>query len=262
MTAARAIAAALCAAAAIVVVAALVFLAQRGVFARSHAADAAPTILTERPFTPDRPLRVLFLGASLTHGEPWPDAAARALSQCRRGEIVAQVVALPGAASFWGLEALGGALSGGAGDPPDIVVVEFSINDASLARGVSLNRSRDNHRRMVALIRAAGAIPVLATMSPAFGRNGWERPGLRAYEALYRALSAETGAGLIDVARLWRAMTAGALARLMPDGLHPTPEATLAVTAPAMAEALAPLVCSDGALGADRSRKRLSRLVT
>lgn len=262
MTAARAIAAALCAMVAIVVVTALVFLAQRGVFTRSQAPDATPAILTDRPFSSDRPLRVLFLGTSLTHGEPWPDAAVRVLSQCRRGEVAAQVVALPGASSSWGLEALGGALSGGAGDPPGIVVVEFSINDASLARGVSLGRSRDNHRRMVALIRAAGAVPILATMSPAFDRNGWERPGLRAYEALYRALSAETEVSLIDVALRWRAMNPETLARLMPDGLHPTPEATLTVTAPAMAEALTPLLCAGAAQGADRSRKRLSRRVT
>jgi len=245
VTVSRAIALTLCLAAAAALGAGLVFLAQRGAFGATVAGIAPPAPLTARAIPADRPARVMFLGTSLTHGDPWPQAAAEALARCRPGGVVAQVVARPGASSAWGVEALGAALDAAPGSPPDVVVVEFSANDASLAWGASLERSRAVHRRIVAMVRSVGAMPVLATMSPALGRNGWERPGLRAYEALYRTVAAETGAGLIDIAPLWRAMTPAALARWMPDGLHPTPDATLAVTAPAMAAALAPAVCVD-----------------
>ncbi|PJA59891.1 MAG: hypothetical protein CO163_06830 [Rhodobacterales bacterium CG_4_9_14_3_um_filter_71_31] len=231
-------------AAAMVLGVGLVFLAQRGVFDQSLADTASPAPLSSSAIPDDRPARVMFLGTSLTYGAPWPQAVGEALSRCRPGGVVVQTLARPGAASPWGLEALGAALEV---PPPDIVVVEFTANDASLARGVSVRHSRDIHQRIIALVRAAGALPVLVTMNPAIGRNGWERPGLRAYEALYRALAAESGAGLIDVARLWRAMPPEALARQMPDGLHPTPEAGLAVTAPAVTAALATALCADGA---------------
>lgn len=219
-----------------------VLLAQRGVFGGSGPEpSASPVALDlETPTPQGEPVRLVFIGTSLTHGEIWPGAVAAALSACRPGGVVAEIVALPGAASPWGVDALDKALA----MRPHVVAIEYAINDASLWRGVTLARSRANHEEMIRRIRAAGATPVLATMNHAFGREAWERPGLAAYEALYRALAVELSVGLVDIAPRWRALDADALTRRMPDGLHPTPEATIEIVVPAFVAALGPAVCS------------------
>jgi lysophospholipase L1-like esterase len=85
----------------------------------------------------------------------------------------------------------------------------------------------------------------LATMNPAHGAAGWARPGLAAYNAAYRRLAAEGLAGLIDTGPAWQALGEAERRRLIPDGLHPTPEGMRLVAVPAFAAALAPRVCTE-----------------
>jgi lysophospholipase L1-like esterase len=154
------------------------------------------------------------------------------------------VTARPGAASDWGLRAVQDALS----HKPDLLFVEFAINDASLWRGLSLARSEANHRKIIAAARAAGTHPVLVTMSVALGRKALERPGLAAYHHLYRRLADETGAGLIDLAPAWLALTPAEAAAALPDDLHPTAEAVGRIAVPRYVQALRPVFCDDKGL--------------
>jgi len=186
-----------------------------------------PARLTGLPETlgePDRPLRVLLLGTSLTARGDWPKRLEARLSACRPGGAEVRVLARPGAAGPWGVSVTGRALRAFDGAPPDLLAIEFSINDASLWRGVPLARARALLQKMLGEAEAAGVPALLATMNPAWGRKGLERPGQRAYRALYREAAREGRAALLDTVPAWLALPEAERRRLVPDGLHPGAE--------------------------------------
>lgn len=184
---------------------------------------------------------ILILGTSLTSRGEWTEHLEGRLRACTT-DVRVDRVARPGASSRWGAGALRRYLS--EQDPPDVVVVEFSGNDASLWNGFPLAASRRLHREIIAEAQAAGATVLLATMSPGWKREALERPGQDRYHALYRDLAREEGVGLIDTIPEWRALPVDVRAAWVPDNLHPTDEAAMrAIAASALEEALRPLVC-------------------
>lgn len=209
------------------------------------AEDVAPR--GAAPIPPGRPLRLAAIGTSLTSSNAWPERLVALLESCRPEGVALQRVARAGAASDWGERAVAGYFAD-ASPPPDIVIMEFAINDASLARGVPLSESAAIHRRMLAGAAALRPAPIvfLTTMNPAWGGNARERPGLDAYFAMYRDLARETGGpALVDVAPDWRALSAADRGALVPDGLHPTDAAQARVLVPRLFEALRPWACPD-----------------
>lgn len=225
-------------------VALLAWLAFHGV-GLGRAAEPVTSIVPLGPQTlpPDRSARVLLLGTSLTAGA-WTADLERGLSLCRRARVVVERLAKPGANSAWGEAALRARLA--AGPAPDVVVVEFSINDSSLWRGMTLAASRARHEELLRTADQAGVTVWLATMSPAFGRKAWERPGQVAYRALYADLARKHGAGLIAMVPAWQALSVPERKRLMPDGLHPTDAAMVALAVPMLAAALEKQLCDLG----------------
>ena len=189
----------------------------------------------------ERPVRVLLLGTSLTAGGRWNDALQHALSACRSGGVVVERLARPGANSAWGQEALAQRLQ--TGGRPDLLVVEFSINDASLWRGMTLDKSKARHREILTLAEQAGVPVWLSTMSPAFGTKAWQRPGQVAYRAAYQDVARSTGAGLIATVPAWNRLSAQARGEAMPDDLHPVDAAMREITVPALVAALSPVLC-------------------
>lgn len=195
----------------------------------------------ERVDADGRPVRILFLGTSLTAGGRWSDVLRQRLSACRAAGVIVERLAKPGANSAWGEEALRIRLA--SGPVPDLMVVEFSINDSSLWRGMTLAASRVRHEAILQMAKKAGATVWLATMSPAFGRKAWERPGQGAYRELYDDMARAQGAGLIAMSSTWLAL--GSLDRqaAMPDGLHPTDTAMVTLAVPDLVSALRLAVC-------------------
>lgn len=189
---------------------------------------------------PGPPHRILILGTSLTHGEAWVADLEAQLQDCAP-DVTVTALARPGAASDWGAGALETHL---AKAHYDLVVVEFTANDASLANGMPLIRSRALHETMIDQIRDRDMEVILATMSPAWGQNALERPGQRRYAGLYRDLAAEWGTGLIDTRADWQALPQSTRGTLVPDGLHPTGEGHGQITLPAFVAGLSPLVCA------------------
>lgn len=194
---------------------------------------------------PERAVRIAVLGTSLSARGPWPADLAARLGACRPGAVTVTRTARPGAASPWGADRIGAVLAPPEG-PPDLLLLEFAINDAALARGTGLAASRAVHRRMLAAAAGAGVPVLLMTMNPAWGINRLERPGLPAYLALYPALARDHGAGLADTVPVWRGLPAAERRRLVPDGLHPGPEGMRAVLLPALETVLAPALCAPG----------------
>lgn len=195
------------------------------------------------PSPPAAPRRVLILGTSLSHQAHWVAELRQALAGC---DLEIETVTKPGANSRWGLAALqawykdkaqAGAQTAG------LVMIEFTANDASLAHGLALPQSRKTHQALIDLARAQGAEVVLATMNPAWGQNFWERPGQGGYFALYRTLAARQDLGLIDSVERWQALAPDSRQRYLPDGLHPSPDAGVAMTTPLFETHLAALYC-------------------
>lgn len=138
---------------------------------------------------------------------------------------------------------------------PDAVFLEFAVNDAALFEagepdhGISPEQSRANLRLLIDRIRAARpqAEILLQTMNPAWdapngNRSASRRPHLPEYYEGYRTVAAERGLRLIDHHRNWLALQEGDRAkfeRYIPDGVHPEPEGSTAVTFTEIRRALA-----------------------
>jgi lysophospholipase L1-like esterase len=200
-----------------------------------------PPAGAEGPLKPGMPLLVLLAGTSGVAKGSWSAELEAELAACRPAGVRVERLAKAGANSRWGEPALAARLA--AGPTPDIVVIEFAGNDARLYRGMTTAESEARHRRMVAAVRQAGAVPFLSTMAAVIGREQLERPGLDAYRGAFRRIARDNGAGLIDTEPAWKALPPAQLARWLPDGSHFTAEAARAILIPRTARALAPLVC-------------------
>lgn len=208
--------------------------------AKEPVANISPARL-QGPLGVGQPVHILMLGTSLTARGDWPTGLEQQLSACHGNPVMVERLAKPGANSAWGAAALRDRLA--AGPAPDILVVEFSINDSSLWRGMTLAASRARHEEILQMAGAAGVPVWLATMNPAFGRKAWERPGQVAYRALYADLAQAQGTGLIAMVPAWTALDEGQRAGLMPDSLHPTDAAMQALAVTALRAALVPAIC-------------------
>jgi len=153
------------------------------------------------------------------------------------------VVARPGASVQWGLSQLNAVSA----TNPDLILIEFSINDADLRDGLSLAAAQRAHGILITGLQAAQpqAALVLLTMSPAQGLRGLIRPRLAAHYRQYRTLAAHHDLGLIDLYPRWRNLPRSARG-LQRDGLHPEPEVATGVIVPIlMAELLRALGKAD-----------------
>lgn len=195
---------------------------------------AVYTLWPPAPFAPrDRPLaafadpremrRIVVLGTSLSARYDWPDRVRDRLQACLGRPLDLQVIARPGANAGWGLDQLPRVVAA----DPDLVVIEFSINDADLKDGLGRAASAERHRAILAGLADSGSRTLLMTMSPVRGWQVLFRPRLAAYYALYPALGRETGSGVLDLYPRWLAAAPGRDA--IPDGLHPTPDAVAAI---------------------------------
>lgn len=180
---------------------------------------------------PAEPFVLAVLGTSLTAASPWPEILADQLAECLGSPVTLVRAARSGANSETGLAQVEDV----AAASPDLVLIEFAINDADLRGGVWLARSEQLHREMIARLGSLSAQSrvVFVTMNPARGLRGWVRPRLAAYEAMYRRLADALPVGLIDLAPIWHAALASGAARTyLPDGLHPTEAAVTEIALP------------------------------
>jgi acyl-CoA thioesterase I len=165
----------------------------------------------------DRPLRVAVLGTSLSAANDWPAELERRLAACRTSPNSVTVHAKVGASSSWGLTEIDKALA----SRPDLLLIEFTANDASLWRGMPLRRSQKNHEAMIGRAKRAGVPVALMTMNPAHGAKAIARPGQAAYQMLYTKLAAVHGLALVDTWPFWEKMPENARKLNIPDGIHP-----------------------------------------
>lgn len=202
---------------------------------RTPPAAPADRLVTPAPAVPGTPMTLAVFGTSLTARSKWPEAVAEGLGRCLDRPVRLVRVAEPGALSSWGV----GRVADVVAASPDLVLLEFAINDADLRDGLSLAESEANHRAMIAALQAAlpEARVVLLTMNPAQGARGLMRPFLPRYYAAYGPIAAETGSGLIDLNARWLSLPRDRRG-LADDGLHPDEAAVQAVVVPAVIDQL------------------------
>lgn len=187
---------------------------------------------------PERALRIVALGTSLSaRPQIWPDVLEQTLRACREEQVEVLRIAGPGQNVEWGRAQVPAVIAA----RPDLVLVEFAINDASLQRGMTLAQAGRQHRALIAELQQGlpEAQIVLLTMNPAYGARGLIRPWLAHHYAAYAALAAETATGFVDLHARWQAR-ARADQGLAEDGLHPSPDIAAQVVVPVLMAYLDP----------------------
>ena len=172
------------------------------------------------------PLRVTFVGTSLTASYNWP----KLLELCQAHEIHISKIALNGATSEWGKNQIETIVA----TQPDIVFIEFSINDADLRRRVSLSRSRRNHQDIILGLttQKPDIRIVLMTMNPSFGFRDLIRPRLSAYYEAYSQIAERLEVGLLDIYSRWLLFAVDQPLQI--SGAHPTEKDAEKIILPAI----------------------------
>ncbi len=189
-----------------------------------------PAMAEARPFT------VVTFGTSLTAKGGWQEPLGHALSQCLKRPVKMWKIGGAGQTSDWGLANVGrvNALK------PDIVIMEFAINDADLRRWMSPRTSRHNTVALIRRLREAnpdGRV-VLLTTHPVTGWKRLLRPMLGRYYEQYRQIARYRHIPLADGEKAWRALPEPVREPALPDGVHPDPQVFARAIIPAVRQAL------------------------
>ena len=186
---------------------------------------------------------VAAFGTSLTNRAGWLKPLEVQLTRCFGSPVTVLDFGRSGATSEWGVAAVGEVIR----SQPDVVLIEFSANDAVWFKGLSLQRSRENTTKIVRAIRGARpqAKIFLMAMSPSFGPRGWIRRGIDAYYDMYKFVADELGVEYIDHRQSWKNLTKDELREGIPDGAHPLPELAARILVPAIARAIGGTACGE-----------------
>ncbi|MFI4859440.1 MAG: FAD-dependent oxidoreductase [Phycisphaerales bacterium JB063] len=170
--------------------------------------------------------RIVCYGTSLTAGGAWVDQLEQALGTRYPGQVEVINRGRGGEHSRWGLAHVQERVIDAR---PDVVFIEFAINDAAQRFDLSVQESAANLTAMVEQIRAA--LPaceiILQVMNPATDRpegHAGYRGNLDGYEQTVRDTGDRLGLRVIDHAPAWGALLDQGEAqwkRYVPDGLHP-----------------------------------------
>ena len=187
---------------------------------------------------------VVVYGTSLSAQGEWVKALGAYFEERYPGRVALTNAAVSGRQSNWGVSNLQERVLA---RKPDLVFIEFSVNDAATKHHISLERSEENLDRMVKALRAQNpqADIVLQTMNPAWDspaepsrkKYASDRPELAAYYEVCRRYAQKQGLPLVDHYPNWdrlRRSEEKTFKAWLPEGLHPIPEASLAVTWPAL----------------------------
>lgn len=196
-----------------------------------------------RKLRADHPQTVVVYGTSLTAGGAWVRFMQQELEEQCPGDLTLINSGGPGEHSRWGLANLQEKVLD---HEPDVVFLEFSINDSSARYDVTMEESRRNLETLITRIKAARpeCEIILQVMNPTIPREKGHksyRPQYAAYQQIYREVAAEQGLLLIDHVPAWQAVLVSgvdAFEKVVPDGVHPLPEGERAYTMPALRKAL------------------------
>ena len=171
-------------------------------------------------------VKVMSIGTSLTdqpYGVSWPSQVYNILYPKYQGHMILSNRAISGSNSRSGVANIENWL---ALDNPDVVFIEYGMNDAEASSNISIAEVNSNLDFMVSKILANNphADIIIQTMNNCIGQALIERPNLEQYYQAYRDYANSHGFMLIDNYPLWKNLydTNPTLwATYVPDGLHP-----------------------------------------
>ena len=205
-------------------------------------ASATPRFITAlRAGTPQH---VLIYGTSLSKGGAWVPQLQATFAARFPGLVTLTNSARGGQHSGWGATHVDSAV---VALKPDVVFIEFAINDAVTRFDLSLDTIRRNVDTL--LDRIAAGLPssevILQIMNPAFGKAEGESAHRRnqdAYQQIYRDAAKRRGLLLVDHSVAWNHLLAAegeaAVKKLLPDGVHPNVEGWRRIVTPTLHRAL------------------------
>jgi lysophospholipase L1-like esterase len=188
-----------------------------------------------------KPQTVVLYGTSLTHGGEWAVATKAWFAEHFAGKATVINSAGPGQNSQWGLANLEERVLK---HQPDLVLIEFSYNDAHEKFKITVEQAAKNLDAIVRGIKAKRPTCdiVLQVMNANWDGNSDKRPmssrpQLTAFNDNYRTYAKANKLPLIDHFPAWLALKEKDESKFhayVPDGTHPTKEGSLAVTWPAV----------------------------
>lgn len=193
-----------------------------------QAADSSPTSAGfVRKLQAGDKQTVVYYGTSLTAAGAWTRLLTNRLKEAYPGQVAVHNSGGPGMHSGWGLQNLNERVIA---LKPDVVFIEFSINDAVARFNLSPERGKANLEKMIDRIQAAqpGCEIILQIMNPVIdksqGDSGW-RPTLEACQQNYRDVARERGLLLVDHMPAWSRVLENdepIFRGYVPDGVHPS----------------------------------------
>jgi acyl-CoA thioesterase I len=190
---------------------------------------------------PGETMKIVTLGTSLSARGGWQEPLRRSLGACLNRDVAVVNLAKSGMTSEWGLTQIDKVVA----EHPDIVLVEFAVNDADVTEFMSLSRSSANMTEIVSRLRQSGTRPAVyvMAMNPVSGLRGMIRPFLDKYVEMHAAVARKLGAGFIDHRPAWARLSEEEIAKAIADGAHPDPVTASRVIVPGLVRALAASGC-------------------
>lgn len=184
--------------------------------------------------------RIVVYGTSLTANSAWPAELQETLRKAYGRKAMVINAAGGGMDSRWGLANLSQRVIR---QRPDVVFLEFTINDALAESHLSVSESMANLTGMITQIRHERPYCdlVVMIMNPPTGHALEKRPDIADYASGYRKVAKDLSCRLIDFTpawndiiykhpKLWRTY--------VPDGLHPNKQAVSEVILPFLLDKL------------------------
>jgi tRNA-Thr(GGU) m(6)t(6)A37 methyltransferase TsaA len=218
-----------------------------------------------------KPVTIVTMGTSLTAGSAgWPVAMMEWLDAEYPGKVTLHNLAVGGSASqtvpamqskqgVWkrcGLDRLTEAIA----CDPDVVFIEFAVNDAFAGYEITKESSRANLETIIQGLLEADPNTeiILQTMNPAMDTDGRssasDRPDLAAYYQGYRDVAEDRSLLLIDHYVNWTNIIKNdpnQFLAFVPDGIHPNLKGCREIILPELKAALDPVSAQKNALSGD-----------
>jgi len=186
---------------------------------------------------------IVAYGTSLTEMGGWVDILRETLEERHPGQV--QVINSGGSGQYsqWGVDNLDAKVIAHA---PDLVFIEFSVNDCVARFGCSVDQARQNLESMIDRIQDKYPDCEFVLMSTSIADKYPEghtshRTQIEAYHQIYADVARERGFLFIDLFTAWQELKTSDLVRYeaaIPDTIHPSPMGEEKVVAPAILSAL------------------------
>lgn len=206
-----------------------------------------------------KPQTIVTYGTSLTAAGAWVGQ----LQETLKAKYPAlTTVVNSGQSSMWSKWGLDNLETRVIAKKPDVVFIEFAINDAFLNYKTSVDEARNNLNGMIDRILSSKADTeiILMTMNPPVGIHLERRPHIKDYYQMYRDVAKKRKLMLIDHYVCWKRILEkekDLFAKYVPDGIHPNPEGCKNVIIPGILNALG--VNASEVMGRSESNKPCSK---